>query len=815
MKLRLTLGRRIVFSVLATAGLASIIAVIGVVGVRGLLRNAQTAAARITSNLDEQSSQLTRRHEFEKVFAQIETAGTKGELSVLKERIGAGTKVSGAEDLFAPARNSLVRLADSRAEALAAEARLAAAGATLAEVQDALGMELATLVGEIDRQASAAATSSIGDLSKVSAEQKVASQKALKQLALQTEQALKSVTGVLQTRASGFELAASLGSLRHARDKDLARQRMTEIGTLASAFGRQLDGLKPELSAPVLKLIGPLRGGLSGPASVPARLVAHLGDGGAPAASAAPILAEIDRLQEEIVAINKLLLALVDDVVFDSTIEMSDATSAFEKQISSGMESMVGGGTALSAKLAASSATLKDSLEVRANGLMIISLARSLLTARDTAAIAALQPRIAEVVRRTDGILGTFKGDSAGRLTTLFSRLEKTVLGAEGIGVVQAEFLAGQSGFRQARVASQSALQKTDELLMAAAQRLKNDTDGELENNLALAGSTQRNLVVVSVFIVLAAVLMSFFARRSIVHPLRRAMGLMGDTVDQVAATSRQVTGASNEQAEGIRRQSTAMEETTNALSELEASALRNAESASRARSTAGDTRTAADAGSGEMAELAKAMGEIQRAGGNVARILKNIDEIAFQTNLLALNAAVEAARAGQAGLGFAVVADEVRRLAQRSAEASRETAAQVRESLACTERGVQLSDKVVDRFQEIVVKVREVDSAVDQIATASTVQTSQIRNIDGTMSRIYEISDANARSSTANVAAAEGLSAQAEALHGAVDSLGELLGETGDLAALAPLRRSPVPGVSRPQSPARLTVPHGMVLRG
>jgi methyl-accepting chemotaxis protein len=206
----------------------------------------------------------------------------------------------------------------------------------------------------------------------------------------------------------------------------------------------------------------------------------------------------------------------------------------------------------------------------------------------------------------------------------------------------------------------------------------------------------------------------------------------------------------------------------------------RNAENAQKANDLAKQARQAADKGAADMQTMNAAMEALQVSSDDIAKIIKTIDEIAFQTNILALNAAVEAARAGEAGMGFAVVADEVRNLAQRSAQAAKETAAKIEGAIDKTAQGVGISGQVTQTLNEIVIKARLVDELVAEVANASREQTSGITQINTAVGQMDKVTQSNAANAEESAAAAEELNSQAVVMKQAVGELIRLVGTAG-----------------------------------
>ncbi len=313
----------------------------------------------------------------------------------------------------------------------------------------------------------------------------------------------------------------------------------------------------------------------------------------------------------------------------------------------------------------------------------------------------------------------------------------------------------------------------TDQLIAAAS---KGATDIAQASTRSLSVSTTITLIAV-----VAAIVIGIATAVSIIRGINRALrelaGMLGDGSSQVSAAAGQVSAASQSLAEGASEQASSLEETSASVEEINSMTRRNADHAENAHSLATQANAASDDGLRQMEAMVAAMTEIKTSSDNIAKIIKTIDEIAFQTNILALNAAVEAARAGDAGAGFAVVANEVRSLAQRAAQAARETAEKIDDSIAKSGKGVEISTVVANSLKDIAEKSRSVNALVKEIASASKEQTQGLGEIGSAMSQIDHVTQANAGNAEETAAAAEELNAQAATMQQNVETLLRLVG--------------------------------------
>lgn len=272
--------------------------------------------------------------------------------------------------------------------------------------------------------------------------------------------------------------------------------------------------------------------------------------------------------------------------------------------------------------------------------------------------------------------------------------------------------------------------------------------------------------------VALAGVLFYWLVTRSVVRPIHRIISGLNDSSTQVSEASRQISSASQQLAASASEQASTLEETSSALEEMSSMTRTTAESSNSAADSAGKARVSANEGSQTVTQLNSAMEAINQSAAEISKIIKVIEEIAFQTNLLALNAAVEAARAGEHGKGFAVVAEEVRNLAQRSAQAARETTQLIADSVNRAHEGSQVAASAGKALQAITGNVNSVAELLGQISSATGEQAQGVEQINSAMGQMNKVTQQNAATAEETASSSEELSAQAETLRGMVGQL-------------------------------------------
>lgn len=315
--------------------------------------------------------------------------------------------------------------------------------------------------------------------------------------------------------------------------------------------------------------------------------------------------------------------------------------------------------------------------------------------------------------------------------------------------------------------------------------------------------------------IVIAQVI-AWLVTKDIEGSVKTVMSDLSDTSSKLTSLSRELSSTSQRLAEGSSQQAASIQETSSTLEESSSMVHQTTQNTKEAEILARKTKEFANKGNGEMQDMLGLMEELKRSSAEISKIIKVIDEIAFQTNILSLNAAVEAARAGEAGKGFAVVAEEVRNLAQRSAQAAKDTARIIESNIDLSEKCLSITEVVSGSLVEINSESGKVNELLGEISTASQEQEIGIGQINKAISQMEHVLQANATTAQESARSAEQLVIYEDTLKGIMGQLNSLIEGTSQIRSglqmisagkkPAMISKSPAKAPARPAAPSPKT---------
>jgi twitching motility protein PilJ len=277
---------------------------------------------------------------------------------------------------------------------------------------------------------------------------------------------------------------------------------------------------------------------------------------------------------------------------------------------------------------------------------------------------------------------------------------------------------------------------------------------------------------------------------RLLVGNVQNTVARVAQTTAQVESTSTELLAASTEQLREIRETGQSVLTMAERINGVSAQAQESATVARQSLQAASSGLQAVQNAIGGMnsirdqiQETSKRIKRLGESSQEIGEITELISDITEQTNVLALNAAIQAASAGEAGRGFSVVAEEVQRLAERSADATRQIAALVKaiqtdtqDAVGAMERstqgvveGAKLSDNAGTALSEIDRVSRRLAELIEQISQSASREANSANVVAANIQHIFAVTEQTGEGTRATAQQVRELSHMADELRQSV----------------------------------------------